>query len=876
MKLPKALLVAALIILSVRANAQSIWTNPITGTDPNTANPYTTGQTVSTNITVSGIGRGPNINGNAANNRYNARDWSLAAMDANDYFYFTLTPSAGYEIDFSSFVYTAQASGTGPTTVVIRSSVDNYTANIGSPGLNSGTISLTAAAYQNVSSAITFRVYAWGGSSAAGTYSINDFTFNGTINAAAPTITTGTVSGGPFFLPSCVTAGSVAYTSTGTFTSGNVFTAQLSNASGTFSPGTSIGTLSTTSGSGTINFTIPPGTPAGTGYRIRVVSSAPAATGSTSAAFTVNNGSSGTAGLWVGGTSTDWNNCRNWSNYTVPTTGTSVTINQAASANCVISGTTAAVCTNLTLSSNNGTNRTLTVQNTASLSCSGTVSINKTAGSGNLVLSLLNNAVFSCNNLTLTGSASGSENAQFENETSAPTATVNGNVTINNGGVLDLTDSPNYGVLHIKGDYTNNGLETDFKQSNSIVYFDGTGSQNIGTSGFNEVFGNIVVNKSAGTLTLQDPVEVENNVTFTSGKINTTPSTLLIFLNGATASGMSNNSFTDGPVRKTGDDGFTFPIGAGNLYREATMSAPANTTDHFTAQYFPSDPGGIYDENSRDITLDHLSNCEYWIIDRTNGASDVNITLSWSTNSCGVTNLNDMRVARWDGTAWKDHGNGGTSGTTSAGTVTTSGVVTSFSPFTLGSGTIENPLPVELISFTGECTGELKDLRWITASEQNNAYFTLERSEDAVNYTTVATVPGSGNSNTPREYSYTDAEKSSNAFYYRLSQTDYNGDNEVFQPIRVSCTTANGNDDFLLNIYAVQSGHVTFLLEAPEASEGSLFITDMQGKTMYVQNRSFTAGKQVIEMPVADWAPGIYLLHLTAKEHSQTLKFLLR
>src|SRR6202008_4359188 len=104
-----------------------------------------------------------------------------------------------------------------------------------------------------------------------------------------------------------------------------------------------------------------------------------------------------------------------------------------------------------------------------------------------------------CNDLTLTGTSSGAENAQFENEISTTvTATVNGNLINNVGGKLDLSNPPNYGILHIHGNYTNNGIETDFKQSNSIVHFDGTSNQTINAAGFTEIFSNIVVNTATG------------------------------------------------------------------------------------------------------------------------------------------------------------------------------------------------------------------------------------------------------------------------------------------------------------------------------------------------------------------------------------------
>lgn len=90
-----------------------------------------------------------------------------------------------------------------------------------------------------------------------------------------PTIATGAISPITYCSGASV---NVPFTITGTFTGGNVFTAQLSNASGSFASPVSIGTLTGTT-SGTISATIPIATASGTGYRIRVVSSNPVVTG---------------------------------------------------------------------------------------------------------------------------------------------------------------------------------------------------------------------------------------------------------------------------------------------------------------------------------------------------------------------------------------------------------------------------------------------------------------------------------------------------------------------------------------------------------------------------------------------------------------------
>lgn len=168
---------------------QSIFNNPLTFASMIPASPYTAGQTVDPNITVSGIVRGSGIAGATAGNRYSANGWSTGAIDLNDYFEFTLTPNVTYEIDFVSFVYTSQVS-TGTPSHAFRSSLDGFTTNIGTTTTTGTTISLAAGAYQNLTAPITFRFYLFGAAAGTTTFSINDFTFNGTVTptAASPEI----------------------------------------------------------------------------------------------------------------------------------------------------------------------------------------------------------------------------------------------------------------------------------------------------------------------------------------------------------------------------------------------------------------------------------------------------------------------------------------------------------------------------------------------------------------------------------------------------------------------------------------------------------------------------------------------------------------
>lgn len=88
----------------------------------------------------------------------------------------------------------------------------------------------------------------------------------------------------------------------------------------------------------------------------------------------------------------------------------------------------------------------------------------------------------------------------------------------------------------------------------------------------------------------------------------------------------------------------------------------------------------------------------------------------------------------------------------------------------------QGTLPVELVSFTANQTGNSVNLKWNTATEQNNLGFDVERSSDRLNWNTITFVSGNGNSNSTKEYSYLDNSITANGnYYYRLKQKDISG-----------------------------------------------------------------------------------------------------
>ncbi|MBN8703538.1 MAG: hypothetical protein J0M08_10765 [Bacteroidetes bacterium] len=85
-------------------------------------------------------------------------------------------------------------------------------------------------------------------------------------------------------------------------------------------------------------------------------------------------------------------------------------------------------------------------------------------------------------------------------------------------------------------------------------------------------------------------------------------------------------------------------------------------------------------------------------------------------------------------------------------------------------------LPIELTSFELFSTKRNQvDLEWTTISENNNDFFSIERSSDGVNFTPVGTVDGAGNSMSMLHYKFSDVSAPAGENYYRLKQTDFDG-----------------------------------------------------------------------------------------------------
>lgn len=105
-------------------------------------------------------------------------------------------------------------------------------------------------------------------------------------------------------------------------------------------------------------------------------------------------------------------------------------------------------------------------------------------------------------------------------------------------------------------------------------------------------------------------------------------------------------------------------------------------------------------------------------------------------------------------------------------------------------------LPVELVKFDVVEENNAIRISWTTASEINNDYFTIERSNDAINWIEIEKTDGNGNSTQYLNYSITDLFPLSGTSYYRLKQTDFDGKTSVFPPKSIHYDAAKDFDVF--------------------------------------------------------------------------------
>jgi len=178
-----------------------------------------------------------------------------------------------------------------------------------------------------------------------------------------------------------------------------------------------------------------------------------------------------------------------------------------------------------------------------------------------------------------------------------------------------------------------------------------------------------------------------------------------------------------------------------------------------------------------------------WRVSEVGDVGTVSISVDLS-GTLGTALGNNLRLlVDRDGDGFADNDVTPVAGSFSGTVVTFSGInLQNGDRFTIGNTDISKPLPIELISFNATVQQAEVKLQWATASELNNDFFTIQRSQDAENWEDMVEVKGAGNSNERIDYETTDGLPFLGISYYRLKQTDFDGQYTYSEVRRVEVT----------------------------------------------------------------------------------------
>jgi type IX secretion system substrate protein len=557
----------------------------------------------------------------------------------------------------------------------------------------------------------------------------------------------------------------------------------------------------------------------------------------------------------------------------------------------------------------NNFNSTLLVRNTSTLSVNDNLTINRNGGTATLDLTINNSSVTVNKNfevystagtndntiglvngasLTLTEDAllsnTGGPKTFLTNDASTITFTQDLTLTatadnqielaLTSAGVINfkkdvIRGTPAYGILN-----SATGTTVNFNSTNYLQNFPhSTGS---GT-GDTFTYQNVVINNSRITspqLTLDGAVTINETLTLTNGEVLSTTANLLTLVAGSSVSGATIASFVDGPIKKIGNTPFEFPVGDNNFWQPISLAniAGGDAATEFTAQYFEQTPTDNLNLKSPDPNgdLNNISGLEYWdLINTGTLVTSADLTLYWKDQTrSDIDDATDLQIAHYTGTEWETLAPK-TVIFTDPGSIEVTGV-TSFSPFTFGSlSNLVNALPIELINFEATKNVSSIILSWATASELNNDYFSLEKSEDADNWQEIAKVDGQGNSLARVDYSFIDENPFKGNQYYRLKQIDFNGDFSYSKTILVNHP---GSNKISFNLYPNPVEQNILYIKSPTRAEiEQVYLMDLNGRTIQIEHQALTLGDYQISLKNLS---GVYIVVISTKNGQYRQKIL--
>ena len=382
------------------------------------------------------------------------------------------------------------------------------------------------------------------------------------------------------------------------------------------------------------------------------------------------------------------------------------------------------------------------------------------------------------------------------------TSTIYHHLTLSGSGDRSLSAN-----LTLRGNWTRSGAATFSPGTNTVTFaaLAGTAAQTISAVG-GETFHSLTINSAFATspqIILNNPVTVNSVLTMTAGNINLNGNSFTI---ASTTSGALVHTGTsasgwmyDGSIIRNRPTGTTvtvgtarslFPLGSATDWRPFMVgqSNPAGsgggtmTVSHDASNSTTSDV--IFPEG---ITRRHNN---FWTLSTTGITAGATYALqaggtTWGTIEAGAAGLLDIRMSTSSGVVGTHAAStGGPDYRVNRTGVSLANLENNYHMASIDA--INSPLPIELVSFSGEVIHDDILLQWQTASELNNDFFTVERSPGGEIFSSIGRISGNGTTSNSNKYSLLDHNPIYGTAYYRLKQTDLDGTSTYSKIINVT------------------------------------------------------------------------------------------
>jgi hypothetical protein len=488
----------------------------------------------------------------------------------------------------------------------------------------------------------------------------------------------------------------------------------------------------------------------------------------------------------------------------------------------------------------------------------------------------------------------------------------NNNITVAGNVLINGTYQAGTGNNTFGGNYTNNSV---FTQSTSNATFNGTAAQAIGGTASTTFYNLIINNTSALTVGVRQNIntQISNVMTLTKGAygLNTYTLTLQSALATAISAGSantafvvsetqvaSNTSYIDWQVGATNAT-YVFPFGVpatGNYIPFTFVKTAGTTTDLYVSTRGTAASDNLPFPGASDAgTVGAVTNLNGFaagaavnyavtnVIDRwwdiyAPGGATANVTFSYQGIE-NATTTGTIQAQHWSQNTTPDWdppvgaGTGSISG--GVGTCTVTGATT-FSPWVLISNGVS--LPVEFMALSTVCSGsDATEVKWSTATETNNKYFTVERSSDGISFLEMGRKAGAGTSSSVHSYIFQDKYPALPS-YYRIKQTDFDGISKYSDVMFANC--ASPSLKFIVYPNPGVYGEPTYI-RFPDLKKGTNLIVsayNMTGKLVYSKNQlTGENAETVVSIDPTEKTPaGIYLIQIVSDTKAFYSKLVIR